>query len=155
MNRTVQMLLSTARNGVICMQYLQTYRMSLYKLLLANFDFLCQKLKEDGIEVLSNNQKRATEDDITRLFLLYHYGVDFNLREYSDPSLYNFVYYRARKKGVSVDNYLEHIGFPNNQPDYVHLKDNQKLSFRAIEALTGVPVTTIRRKYRKAKGETS
>jgi CRP-like cAMP-binding protein len=154
-NRTVHLLISTARNGVVCMRYLQMYRMPLYRLLLANLEFLSQKLKEEGIEVLTDNNLRAMEDDVTRLYLMYHYGATFNFRATGDPSLYNFLYYRSRKRKISVNTYLELLGFrPIHEHDYLYLRDQQKMSFRDIADMTGIPKTTVHRKYKQLKGET-
>ncbi len=150
MNKTAQLLSKTARNGVICMRYLQTYRMPLYRLLLSNFELLSQNLKEQGLELLTNDPQRATDDDVTRLYLIYHYGVDFNIQA-GDSSLYHYLYYRARKKEMTVTQYIEYLGFQSVQYDYVYMKDNQNFSFRKIAAITGIPKTTVHRRYKQAK----
>ncbi len=151
MNRTTQLLARTSRNGVICMRYLQTYRMPLYRLLLSNFELLSQNLKQEGLEILTNDVQKATDDDVTRLYLIYHYGFDFSIQS-GDSSLYQFLYYRARKKEMSVTQYIDYLGFQSVQYDFVGMKETQNLSFRDISAITGIPKSTVHRKYKAQIG---
>lgn len=72
----------------------------------------------------------------------------------SDSKLYNRLYYRAKKVGISVTEYIETLGFSYKFTDLVQVKKLKKegLSFNQISRITGVPRTTLHRLYLQEVG---
>jgi hypothetical protein len=154
MNHTVQYLLKYVKNGVVATSTLKQMNMPLFKLLEANFDNLSQTLRIDyGVLVLRDDLPVLREDNQVALWLRHHYGKDFKLRA-TDKDTYNMIYYRARKQDLTVNQYLESLGFkPTDDHDFIHLIDKQKYSVREVSAMTGVPKSTVHRKYKQQKEE--
>jgi transcriptional regulator of acetoin/glycerol metabolism len=152
MNYTVNTLLRFVRNGVVSVKEVRKQNYHLYKLLESNFEHLSYILEKDHSVRILKDDGKLSDDDTFQLWLLYHYGENFKLVA-TNKKLYGMIYYRARRQGMTVKEYLEHLGFTwiEDEPDFVHLIDERGYTIREAAAITGIPRSTVHRKYIQQK----
>lgn len=149
MSETARRLSQYVRNGVLSTLAVRKDNYHLYKLWTSNRTVLTRFFESVGTEILDGTV--STDDDMRKL-LTYRFGRDVVVRAKDDSTLYQKVYYMARKNKMGVTDYLEKLGFEKNEgPDYVRLHDTQNLSFREISILLDIPRSTVHRKYTEQK----
>lgn len=151
MNSTVAALVPYAKNGVILTLDVKKGNYYLYKLLLSNYELIENTLKKAGISLLDDSTYFQDEKEL-KLWILYNYGKTEPIKKL-DQKTYNAVYYRASKKGISVDEYLKQSGFKiKEEVDLISLIENHNISIRQASSMIGMPKSTVHRLYKKQKG---
>jgi hypothetical protein len=101
-----------------------------------------------GFEVMYS--RKSTEEYIkSELYRLA--DSEGNIFKISDERLYSKLYYRARKMGVGIKDYIKHLGFNYrdvNVDEIMNLRAQGK-SFNEISIILKVPRSTIHRLYKQ------